>query len=95
MPTPLYEQLKKVRAVFLSSMDREEKANEVTLFKQMKKYVIADFANNANQRFFEEQERTRIAQELEDERTRTANTAILFGMLAIVAIAVNAWLNTL
>ncbi|WP_286314519.1 MULTISPECIES: hypothetical protein [Bacteria] len=61
----------------------------------MKKYVIADFANNANQRFFEEQERTRIAQELEDERTRTANTAILFGMLAIVAIAVNAWLNTL
>lgn len=35
MPTPLYEQLKKVRAVFLSSMDREEKANEVTLFKSM------------------------------------------------------------
>lgn len=61
----------------------------------MKNYVIADFANNANQRFFEEQERARIAQELEDERTRTANTAILFGMLTIVAIAVNAWLNTL
>lgn len=38
MPTPLYEQLKKVRAVFLSSMDREEKANEVTLFKQMIKW---------------------------------------------------------
>ncbi len=61
----------------------------------MKKYVIADFANNANQRFFEEQERTRIAQELEDERTRIANTAVLFGLLTIVAIAVNAWLNTL
>lgn len=61
----------------------------------MKKYVIADFANNANQRFFEEQERTRIAQELEDERTRIANTAVLFGLLAIVAIVVNAWLNTL
>lgn len=61
----------------------------------MKKYIIADFANNANQRFFEEQERTRIAQELEDERTRIANTAVLFGLLTIVAIAVNAWLNTL
>lgn len=61
----------------------------------MKKYVIADFANNANQRFFEEQGRTRIAQELEDERTRIANTAVLFGLLTIVAIAVNAWLNTL
>lgn len=60
-----------------------------------KKYVIADFANNANQRFFEEQERTRIAQELEDERTRIANTAVLFGLLTIVAIVVNAWLNTL
>ena len=56
----------------------------------MKKYVIADFANNANQRFFEEQERTRIAQELEDERTRIANTAVLFGLLTIVAIVVNA-----
>lgn len=38
MPTPLYEQLKKVRAVFLSSMDKEEKANEVALFKQMIKW---------------------------------------------------------
>lgn len=43
----------------------------------MKKYVIADFANNANQRFFEEQERTRIAQELEDERTRIAVNIVL------------------
>ncbi len=61
----------------------------------MKKYVIADFANNANQRFFEEQECARIAQEIDEERTRTANTAILFGLLMIVAITVNAWLNTL
>lgn len=61
----------------------------------MKNLHVADFANNANQRFFKEQERTRIAQELDEERTRTANTAILFGLLTVVAIAVNAWLNTL
>lgn len=61
----------------------------------MKNLHVADFANNANQRFFEEQECARIAQELDEERTRTANTAILFGLLAVVAIAVNAWLNTL
>lgn len=35
MPTPLYEQLKHLRAIFLSSTDKEEKTNEITLFKQM------------------------------------------------------------
>lgn len=38
MPTPLYEQLKHLRAIFLSSTDKEEKTNEITLFKQMIKW---------------------------------------------------------
>lgn len=35
MPAPLYEQLKHLRAIFLSSTDKQEKINEITLFKQM------------------------------------------------------------
>lgn len=35
MPAPLYEQLKHMRKIFLSSTDKEEKTNEITLFKQM------------------------------------------------------------